>query len=143
MKRYVSEVGTGWVLRLCDPLQPHAIYIASITGAEGVSALMRRSREGSLSDADALTAISDFRYDLEYQYHYVDITLSLVHTAMDLAQRHPLKGYDAVQLAAALHIQGMRLVQKLAPLTFIASDRRLLTVASAEGLVVDDPNRHP
>jgi uncharacterized protein len=49
-----------------------------------------------------------------------------------------LRGYDAVQLAAALEIHSQ------APsLTLISADTGPNAAAMAEGLLVDDPNRHP
>jgi hypothetical protein len=49
-----------------------------------------------------------------------------------------LRGYDAVQLAAALEVHSH------APsLTLLSADAGLNAAGAAEGLAVDDPNNHP
>jgi predicted nucleic acid-binding protein len=66
----------------------------------------------------------------------------LAEAAGELVGRHPLRAYDAIQLASALQAQA-NLTQAAGPLlTFIAADDNLLTVAQAEGLLTDNPNRH-
>jgi hypothetical protein len=59
------------------------------------------------------------------------------------AETHGLRGYDAVQLAAACQINALLIMSGLPPLTFVASDHALNAAATAEGLTVDDPNTHP
>lgn len=58
-----------------------------------------------------------------------------------MIQNHPLKAFDAIQLAVALHYQ-----QVLSPLQinliFVSGDKALNTAAQVEGLAVDDPFRH-
>jgi predicted nucleic acid-binding protein len=73
----------------------------------------------------------------------VEVTEALVDMAMTLAERHGLRGYDAVQLAATLELQTALAASGLPALTVISSDAELNTAAAAEGLVVEDPNRHP
>ena len=74
-------------------------------------------------------------------HHYAIIPLSTADfvAAADLTQRHPLKAYDAVQLAVAL-----RYGQILSghPFTFVSGDSTLLAAALAEGLVTENPFDH-
>jgi cation transport ATPase len=58
-----------------------------------------------------------------------------------LTQQHPLKAYDAVQLAVALH-QNRFLLTVHHTLTFISGDRKLLAAAVAEELAIDNPFEH-
>ncbi|MBM3240054.1 type II toxin-antitoxin system VapC family toxin [Candidatus Poribacteria bacterium] len=60
-----------------------------------------------------------------------------------MIRRHALRGYDAVQLAAAILINGCLLKNQLPSLTFISADNRLRMAAVAEGLIADNPNFHP
>lgn len=143
VKRYVSETGTAWILSLTDPVVGNHLHNARITGVEVVSAITRRMHGGSLSTADAATALSDFRYDFSRAYRIVDITASLIGQAMQLAETHALRGYDAVQLAAALDVQSSWLALGMAGLTLGCADTALNAAAIAEGLSVDDPNAHP
>ena len=64
------------------------------------------------------------------------LTTSDFETAAALTQRHPLKAYDAVQLAVALRY---RRVLTAHPLTFVCSDNTLLAAAQAEGLSTANP----
>jgi uncharacterized protein len=70
------------------------------------------------------------------------MTAALLDDAMRLAQTRALRGYDAVQLAAALRVdtecRGLGLSS-----TLISSDGDLNAAAVAEGLTVEDPNEHP
>ena len=71
----------------------------------------------------------------------MEITPALLTDVIGLAEKHGLRGYDAVQLAAMLEANGERVQLKLTPLTLIAADAELLAGA-AEGLATDDPNAH-
>jgi hypothetical protein len=62
---------------------------------------------------------------------------------MALAERHGLRGYDAIQLAAALEINSFRTGQGLPPITLLSADAELNAAAVRDGLTVDDPNSHP
>ena len=62
--------------------------------------------------------------------------------AIELTFRNKLRGYDAVHLACALHVNQTLLANHLPPLTLIAADGDLLEAAQAEGLRTENPNRH-
>jgi predicted nucleic acid-binding protein len=143
VKRYVSETGTAWVISVVDPATGHRIYLARITGVEVVSAITRQGRGGSLSATDAATAITQFRHDFAQEYRLVEIMPLLVSRAMTLAEAYALRGYDAVQLAAALRVNAHRLARGMPALTFVSADAALNAAATAEGLTVEDPNAHP
>lgn len=142
VKRYVTETGTAWVTGLLDPTTRNRLYIARITGAEVTAALTRRERGGQLSTLDAAAAIALFQHDYANRLRPVEITAALVGGAMTAARTHGLRGYDAVQLAAAFYANSRRLARKLAPLIFITADTSLLAAGVAEGLSIDDPNTH-
>jgi uncharacterized protein len=140
VKRYVTELGSAWVLGITDPLAANDIYVVHITGVEVVSALVRKVP--SLPPLNLAQAITEFKYDLQQQYQRVAVTGALVVRAMSLAEAHRLRGYDAVQLAAALQV--LVACRALgAPLTFVSADVNLNAAAAAEGLPVDNPVLHP
>jgi hypothetical protein len=62
---------------------------------------------------------------------------------MALAQTHGLRGYDAVQLAAALEVNALCVASGLPTLTFVCADVELNAVATSEGLLVENPNNYP
>lgn len=143
VKRYVWERGTTWVRGLTDPLAGHMLYIASITGVEVVAALTRQARQGALTPTDAAQALTQFRYDFAHQYQRVDLTLPRIARAMDLAETHGLRGYDAVQCAVAVALPQVRQARGMPALTLVSADVALNTAAAAEGLLVADPNAYP
>ena len=143
VKRYVAERGTPWISHVCDAAAGHTLYTVRISGAELVAALFRRARAGSLSVLDAQTEAAQFKADLPYDYEIVEVTEALVNTAMTLAERHGLRGYDAVQLAAALKLQAALTASGLPTLILVSADGELNTATVAEGLMVEDPNLHP
>ncbi len=142
VKRYMTETGSVWVRNLLDPMIGVDIYIAEITGVEVVSAVARRRRTGSLSTDAAANALRDFRHDLAHQYLSIRITLLGISLAMALAEKHELRGYDAVQLAAALEVRNLALSAGVADIVFVSADMELNAAAVLEGLAVDNPNFH-
>ena len=142
VKRYAQETGSDWVIETTEPQAGHILYIARITAVEVISAITRRQRGGSLSETDAATASSDFRYDLSHQYRVVEVTSTVLSQAMQLAEKHALRGYDAVQLSAALVVHNMRQTLGLPAFVLVSADRDLNTAATTDGLIIDDPNQH-
>ena len=138
VKRHVQEVGTAWVQTLTTPSAGHTHFLARITLPETVAAITRRERGGHLAAADATSALADFRFDFANRYRIVEITASLLDQAAFLARNHTLRGYDAVQLAAALAIRS-----QVPTLTLISADADLNGAAQAVGLAVENPNHHP
>ena len=63
--------------------------------------------------------------------------------AIELTAHHRLRGYDAVHLACALHLNRELLANELPPLTFVAADDDLLKAAQDEGLETENPNLYP
>jgi predicted nucleic acid-binding protein len=143
VKRYVAEIGSAWVMSLCNPTLKNTVFIAAITAVEITAAISRRSRGGNITPDDAKTVYSQLKIDLQSEYQVIEITDTIINFAMALAEKHGLRGYDAVQLAAAKAINNLCIANSLHPLTFISADQELNNAAVKEGLVVDNPNNHP
>jgi uncharacterized protein len=142
-KRYVSETGTPWMQALTDPASGNSLYVARITLVELVAAISRRRKNGDLTPADAAAALSDVRADFASDYRVIEVTAALVTQAEALADRHALRGYDAVQLAAAIQVNdAYTAAGQPAAVTLISADLELNAAAAAEGLGVGDPNTH-
>lgn len=142
VKRYAREVGTDWILSLLDPAAGNTIYLARITAVEVVSAFSRQQAGSLLPASEAGKAISDFRMDLSIQYRLIELTPKIIDHAMTLAETHRLRGYDSIQLAAALEINVLIKTLPLPVLTFLSADKQLNAAALTEGLIVEDPNLH-
>jgi len=136
VKRYVQESGTGWVQGLAHPRAGNLIYLARITAVEVCAAIARRRRAGAITPPEAAAFLARFRLDLAQEY------LALAD-AMRLADAHELRAYDALQLAAALELNGRWLAAGMSGITLVSADQDLNTAATAEGLMVEDPNVHP
>jgi uncharacterized protein len=138
-KRYVLEPGSEWVRQRLAPTTGHVAYIVRVTGAEVVAALALRRRMGTILPTEASAAIALFRTDFGRRYAVIEVSAALVSRAMTLAERHSLRGYDSVQLAAALMAQTSLIAAGYRLDSFVSADSRLNAAALAEGLTVIDP----
>lgn len=118
-KRYVTETGSAWLTATIAPKAGNYVFIVRITFVEVVSAISRKQRGGHISATDAATAKSQFETDYLNEFISVEISESLIIEAARLAEKHALRGYDAVQLAAALETNAKRAASKLPSLTFL------------------------
>src|SRR5436305_13911040 len=143
VKRYLNETGTAWIRSILNATAGNRAFVARVTGVAAIAAITRRKLGGGLAIEDAAAAVSDFRRDLSNEYWILELSPAVLGRAMDLAEARGLRGYDAVQLAAAKEDSFLRLATNMAPLTFVSADQALNTAANAEGLLVDDPNAHP
>ena len=142
VKRYVQEHGTAWMLSLTDVAAEHDLYTVRVTGPEMIAAVFRKARTGEVSPEEARRTAENFRADWQLQYQVVEVTARVADQAMELAERHGLRGYDAVHLASALALQQMREAMELPALTFVSADAQQREAAAAEGFLVEDPSVH-
>lgn len=120
-----------------------ADIIVSVTGAEMSSALSRKFRRGDISPSVYHNAMNKFEGDFRYRYSRIRVTYAVVSRAMELAKRHPLRGYDAIQLAAALELKEHLQSISSSNFTFLSADDVLCQIAATEGLLVENPNHYP
>jgi uncharacterized protein len=143
VKRYVNETGTPWVISITDLAAGARVYVAAITGVEVIAAISRRLiRAKTISPADAATAIASFQQDFSAEYRVIAVSDPVIARAMAMAEQYALRGYDAVQLAAAVETNIRRVALGAPPLMLITADTELIAAAMVEGLWVDDPNNH-
>jgi hypothetical protein len=142
VKLYVPETGSTWMIQECR--QPDVlIVIGDITTVEVPAAFARAVREGRLSTVQCQQALATFDADCMHTFLIETITPAVFIQARELIERHPLRAYDAVQLALALKLYPSVMSLSGVSFTFISADGTLNQAASAEGLVIDNPNRHP
>jgi predicted nucleic acid-binding protein len=144
VKRYIAVTGYVWIVGLCDPAVANELFIAQISEVEVVATFCRmmRERPRRLTIRSRDRTIDDFRDDLKHQYTITPITSTICARAADLCRSHPLRAYDAVQLACALAVCDAAVAAGAAPPTFVCADVTLAG-AAAERLAADDPNAHP
>ena len=90
------EAGSIWISGLLTQAVGHTAAIVRTATVEMIAAIARRERGGGLTPADAATAKADFRSDLANEYQVVEVSSALANQAMTLAERHGLRGYDAI-----------------------------------------------
>lgn len=143
VKLYVAEPGSDWVESLvmargADGRPAHVAALSAIGVVEVAAAVARRRREGHL-DADRQRAVmSAFLDDCEHRFLTLTVLDDQLRLAVDLVHRRPLRGYDAVHLAAALDLDRHLRQAGLPAVTFVAADAALCRAAAAEGLDVVD-----
>lgn len=143
VKRYVIEVGTAWVRAVADPAAGHSLYLCRITAVELTSAVTRRQRGSAIPANDAALILAAFRQDFALQYRIVELTPTLLDSAVIIAESYGLRAYDAVQLAVASELHGQRNAAGMSPLTLVSADQELNSAATLIGLTVEDPTTHP
>jgi uncharacterized protein len=143
VKRYVTEIGSGWVQTLCDPAAGHILALAQVGPVEIAAALGVKQRQGLLDSTVRDGLLRDMQRDAQNQYWLIDVDAQIVLDAIDLTRRHKLRGYDAVHLACALFLQATLVNNALPPPVLLSADQELLAAALAEGMATDDPNSHP
>lgn len=121
-------------------------YFAQVTLIEAVATFCRKAREPNsflrITPEERDRVITNFHQDIRKQYGVVDVTVPIYIKAGDLCRHHPLRSYDAVQLACALTANQKLIVLGQPPLVFLSADNKLLDIAHLEGLSIENPNNH-
>jgi predicted nucleic acid-binding protein len=127
-KRYVREKGSRKVQSLLSLDVPATSRLSAV---EIVSALMRRSREGALSEQERERAVVALEADMAAML-VVELAPEIVTRAQALLRRHTLRAGDAIHLASCLYLQD----ELEDEATFVAFDERLVAAARGEGMKV-------
>ncbi len=143
VKRYADEPGSTWIRHLTDAQAQHTILLAEITLAEVAAALAAKHRApGGLTQAQRDRVLSRFLQDGAEHFLLLPVDRPVIDRAVELTQRHRLRGYDAVQLATALVTGETLQAHNLLAPVFVAADGDLLAAATAEGLQIENPLHH-
>jgi uncharacterized protein len=134
IKRFVEEPGSKRVDAVLDG-EPF-LATSKVAYAEVHAGLARKLREKALTTAAYRRTSRVFDTDWR-AYVRVDLADPLLLIVRDLVRRHPLRGFDVIHLASAMHLQE----QLGEEIQVVASDDRLLTAAGEEGLRTLDVRR--
>jgi hypothetical protein len=147
VKRYINdEPGYAWVTALCAPDAGNVLIISEAALVEVVTTFCRmaRAQPPRLSAADRDRLIGLFRqHDTQRNYTIIAVERAIYTRAGDLCTPHPLRAYDAVQLACALTTRDDALAAGVTTPVFVCADVALLGIAAAEGMVTENPNDRP
>lgn len=127
VKRYIGEAGTGEVLAWCD--QATELAVAVIAVPEVVSAFRRLVREGRIGEAHYAELKADLRADLADAL-LCETSPQVLQRAIATLEAYPLRGTDAIHVAAALVIGAD---------VFVSADARQCAAATGLGLRVVTP----
>lgn len=135
LKLYIEEDGADRVTRVMEDAEDGQVVILDLTKVEARSAVRRREREGDIAAGDADRVLRQIEDDASSNFLVQPSTSAVIEEAARLIDRHPLRAYDALQLAGCLVVrEGMP-----EPVTFICADARLCNVATNEGLATLNP----
>jgi uncharacterized protein len=145
VKRHVAEPGHAWVRALCSLPVGNTIVVSEVALVEVVATFSRmvRATPRRLTLARRDRVIVDFEARYLRQYTIVQVDRTLLTRAAALCRAHPLRAYDAVQLACALTRRDDDLAAGNPAPTFVCADIDLLAIAQAEGFSIENPNAHP
>ena len=127
VKLYVEEEDS---VKLTELVRSSKVAATSLVAyAEARAAFARRYREKAFRRREYEHLISFFERDWD-NYLIIRIGKDLVRLAGGLAERHGLRGFDAIHLSSAL-----TLCRELStPVTFSCSDRKLQKASRLEDL---------
>jgi predicted nucleic acid-binding protein len=126
VKRYVEEARSATVRRLLDECLACTSRLSEV---EIASALVRRARDGSISQSDRDRALWALSEDMQSLY-VVELLPEVVREARGLLLRYDLRASDAVQLACSTRVREAAIEGIL----FVAFDEKLNEAAIGEGL---------
>lgn len=136
VKLYVEEVGSKEMIEIAG--QPRArLAVASISRVEFRSALRRRQRSAEVDARTADAILARLDADLREAFHVQPIEATVLERALDVIDRHGVRAYDAVQLAACLTLRASFPSERT---VFSCSDAQLLRAAQAEDLETLNPS---
>lgn len=129
VKLYVWEKETPATKRLVEATE--VIATSRLAYVEARAAFARKRRERGVGRKDYQNIRQNFDTDWE-SYFVIDISEALVKMAGQLAEKHALRGYDAIHLASAVTLRR----EGDQPVAFSCYDGRLSLAARREGLKI-------
>jgi predicted nucleic acid-binding protein len=129
VKLYVREAGSVAVHRETNAAE--AVATSAVAYAEARAAFARLARERPASRKPDRQRVAQFDRDWGH-YLVVELTPAVTRRSGEIAERHALRGFDAIHLASALWLQSAY----SGDLAFMAFDARLAAAAADAGLRV-------
>jgi len=127
VKLYVEEEGSSHIIELVNRSTTAATSMVAYVEAR--AAFSRRMREGVVSKRDYKDLVLSFERDW-INYLQVKVTQELIQLAGNMAEKHSLRGFDAIHLASA-----MLLRRSNVPVAFSCYDDKLQRASLVEKFV--------
>jgi predicted nucleic acid-binding protein len=129
VKLYVEESGSAKIKKLVAGAEFVATSI--ITYVEARAAFSRKFRKRGLNEREYETIKADLEEDWEH-FFVLHATMDVAREAGRLAEKHGLRGFDALHLASAMSLGPGKDDQ--ISVNFSSSDKTLKDAAKNEGL---------
>lgn len=129
VKLYVREDGSDQVKALVDGAR--VVATSQVAYPESCAAFARKHRQGDFSGRQYRAVLAGLQQDWG-AYFALDVSWPVARLGGELAERHHLRGFDAIHLASALIISAR--LESL--VTFSSADDRLEDAAQTESLHV-------
>ncbi len=126
-RRYLPEPGSSSIHALLR--SNRRIAVSRLTFAETCAAVGRAHTKG-LIEAHERDAIIDRLPEDFAELWVIEPRKAIIESVAELIKRHPLRGYDALQLASCLKVRSHEATE------LWAADGALIAAARAEGLKV-------
>ncbi len=132
VKRYYLETGQATVNEIFSTVPTQKMSITAWGYAETYSILLRRSNSGTLTPNAYRAAKSKLQSEIlgNAYFEVLSITDALIFSSLSLMEAQNINSADAAILSTYLQFQRASRV----PCLLVASDKRLLRAAQAEGL---------
>ncbi len=127
-KRYLDETDNAAVSARLE----HPAATSRLSAVEVASAIVRRGREGKLSQEQRDRALHALSRDMD-DLLIVELAPEVVNAANGILTRNALRAADAIHLASCVSLSH----ELGADIPFVAFDARLRAAALAEGLRVE------
>lgn len=139
-KRYAPELGTSLVNHLFANVVPDRMMCLIVGTGEVISILVRRKNDNRINADDFSQALVDFRAEVidSVAFQLVSVEDVLILASHPLIAQHALNATDALVLRSALDVAPIARPAGN-DIVLVASDRRLLRAAQAEGLQTFNP----
>ena len=124
---YVEEEGSRTVSDLVKLSEVTATSLVAYPEAR--AAFARRFREKAFSAKDYQSLMTSFQQDWN-NYFVIKLTSEVALLAGDLAEKHGLRGFDAIHLSSAITLRK----ECASPVIFSCADRNLQKASEGEDL---------
>ncbi len=143
VKRFAPERGSKFVLSLLGSLSRKSLLRSQNHGSRSYRGFDSEQRGKKISADQAVKGLRRLHRDFSARFTQIAIGEHVVVEALRLTKAYGLRGYDSIQLSAALEANSERIARGLLPLILVSADTELNNAAQTEGLVIEDPNNYP
>lgn len=129
VKLYVAEESSDTVRTALS--QVDTVGTSRVTYVEARAAIARKLREENITKEEHRRSVGDLENEWG-TYVVLDLTDWVARKAGEMADKHALRGFDAIHLASAMAFHN----SMGTPVLFLCADRKLTLAARTEGLKI-------